>query len=413
MKKGGQLFYKSTMRDAPLAGKTVLVRADYNVPLESDGTIADDFRIRSSIPTIQYLLEKNCKVVIISHLGRPKGRDETCSLEVVATRLEELLESPVQFIDDCVGDKVRMGVKKAQKHSVTLLENLRYYKEEETNDASFAVKLAKDSLAQYFIQDGFGVVHRAHASTAAITQYLPSVGGLLLEKEYNSIEGVMKHPDHPLVAVLGGAKVSDKIAVIEAIEPIADKILIGGAMANTFLAASGAKMGKSKYEGDQTAEVKKIYAIAAAKVGAGNEGSFLQLPNDVAVAKEVSESARRKNVSIHDVDKDEMALDIGDDTIERYVKQIQFARTVIWNGTLGLAELPEFAHGSARIALALAVHPNVVSIIGGGDTADFVLHWDSKNGGSFTHVSTGGGASLELMSGEKLPGIESLLDARR
>jgi len=412
MKKGGQFFHKLTLRDVPLAGKTVLIRADYNVPLEKDGTIADDFRVRSSVPTIKYLLEKNCKVVIISHLGRPEGREEKYSLEVVAQRLEELLEIPVQFVDDCIGDKARMSVKKAQKRSVTLLENLRYYKEEEANDETFAAKLAKDSTAQYFIQDGFGVVHRAHASTDAVTHYLPSIAGLLLEKEYNSIEGVMKQPDHPLVAVLGGAKVSDKIAVIEAIEPIADKILIGGAMANTFLAASGVKMGKSKYENDQTAEVKKIYSIATKKVGTGNEGEFLQLPNDVAVAIEVSDSAVRKNVSIHDVGTNEMALDIGDETIERYVKQIESARTVIWNGTLGLAELPEFAHGSARIALALAVHPRVVSIIGGGDTADFALHWDSKNGASFTHVSTGGGASLELMSGEKLPGIESLLDAR-
>lgn len=412
MKKGGQFFHKLTLRDVPLAGKTVLIRADYNVPLEKDGTIADDFRVRSSVPTIKYLLEKHCKVVIISHLGRPEGREEKYSLEVVARRLEELLETSVQFVDDCVGDKARMSVKKAQKRSVTLLENLRYYKEEEANDETFAAKLAKDSIAQYFVQDGFGVVHRAHASTDAITHYLPSVAGLLLEKEYNSIEGVMKQPDHPLVAILGGAKVSDKIAVIEAIEPIADKILIGGAMANTFLAASGVKMGKSKYENDQTPEVKKIYAIATKKVGAGNEGEFLQLPNDVAVATEVIDSAVRKNVSIHDVGTNEMALDIGDETIERYVKQIQSARTIIWNGTLGLAELPEFAHGSARIALALAVHPCVVSIIGGGDTADFALHWDSKNGASFTHVSTGGGASLELMSGEKLPGIESLLDAR-
>jgi len=412
MKKGGQFFHKLTLSDVPLAGKTVLVRADYNVPLEKDGTIADDFRVRSSVPTIKYLLEKNCKVVIISHLGRPEGREEKYSLGIVASRLEELLETSVQFVDNCIGDKARMSVKKAQKRSVTLLENLRYYKEEESNDEIFAAKIAKDSTAQYFVQDGFGVVHRAHASTDAITHYLPSVAGLLLEKEYNAIEGVMKQPDHPLVAVLGGAKVSDKIAVIEAIEPIADKILIGGAMANTFLAASGVKMGKSKYENDQTTEVKKIYSIATKKVGAGNEGDFLQLPNDVAVATDVNESAVRKNISIHNVANDEMALDIGDETIERYVKQIESARTVIWNGTLGLAEQPEFAHGSARIALALAVHPHVVSIIGGGDTADFALHWDSKNGASFTHVSTGGGASLELMSGEKLPGIESLLDAR-
>lgn len=413
MKKGGQLFYKLTLRDVPLAGKTVLIRADYNVPLEKDGTIADDFRIRSSVPTIKYLLDKNCKVVIISHLGRPEGREEKYSLEVVAQHLEGLLGTPVQFVDECIGDKARMSVKKAQKRSVTLFENLRYYTEEEANDETFAAKLAKDSMAQYFVQDGFGVVHRAHASTDAITHYLPSVAGLLLEREYTSIQGVMKHPEHPLVAVLGGAKVSDKIAVIEAIEPIADKILIGGAMANTFLAASGVDMGKSKCETDQTAEVKKIYSIATAKVGAGKEGDFLQLPNDLAVATTVDEKATRKTVSIHELAKNDMALDIGDETIERYVKQIENARTVIWNGTLGLAELPEFAHGSARIALALAVHPNVVSIIGGGDTADFALHWDSKGGESFSHVSTGGGASLELMSGEKLPGIESLLDAPR
>jgi phosphoglycerate kinase len=411
MTKGGQLFHKRTVRDVPLTGKTVLVRADYNVPLEKDGMIADDFRVLSSLPTLRYLQDKNCKIVIVSHLGRPDGRDKAFSLEIVARRLEELLNVPVQFIDDCIGDKVRIGIKKAPKHSITLLENLRYYDEEEANDMVFASKLAKDSRADYFVQDGFGVVHRAHASTAAITQYLPSVSGLLLEKEYNSIVGVMKHPEHPLVAVLGGAKVSDKIAVIEAIEPIADKILIGGAMANTFLSASGVEMGKSKYENDQKAEVRKIYSIATKKVGAGNEGDFLQLPNDVAVATDARESVLRKNISIHSIGKDEMALDIGDETIERYVKQIESAQTVVWNGTLGLAELPEFAHGSARIALALAVHPNVVSIIGGGDTADFALHWDSKRGGSFTHVSTGGGASLELMSGEKLPGIESLLDA--
>lgn len=408
---GGTYFRKQTLRDVPIRGKTVLVRADYNVPLEKDGTIADDFRIQSSVPTIRHLLEQGCKIVIISHLGRPDGRDASCSLEIVSKRLAELLSTSVTFIDDCIGDKVRMSVKRAPKHSVTLLENLRYYPEEEANDEAFAAKLAKSSMADYFVQDGFGVVHRAHASTAAITMQLPSVAGLLLEKEYTSIENVMKKPDHPLVAVLGGAKVSDKIAVIEAIEPIAEKILIGGAMANTFLSASGVNMGKSKLESDQASEVKKIYKIATEKVGAGNEGAFLQLPSDVAVATDINEHTKRKVASIHDITPDEMALDIGDQTIERYVKQIESAHTVIWNGTLGLAEYPEFAHGSARIALALATHPNVVSVIGGGDTADFVLHWDSKNGGSFTHVSTGGGASLELMSGKKLPGIEALLDA--
>ncbi len=349
--------------------------------------------------------------MIISHLGRPKGRDQSCSLEIVADRLEELLEQEVGFIDDCIGEKVRMSIKKASKTSITLLENLRYYDEEEANDLPFARALKRAANAQYFVQDGFGVVHRAHASTDAITRELPSVAGLLLEKEYTSITNVMKQPEHPFVAVLGGAKVSDKISVIEALEPIADKILIGGAMANTFLRASGVDVGKSKSETDQASEVKKIYQIATKKVGKGNEGSFLQLPNDVATAKSIDVSEKRSITSIRSIQDDDMILDIGDATIERYVNEIQKAKTVIWNGTLGMAELPRFAHGSARIALALAVHPSVVSIIGGGDTADFVLHWDSNRGDSFSHVSTGGGASLELMSGKKLPGVENLLNA--
>lgn len=406
-------FFKQTIKDVPLDGKTVLVRADYNVPLKEDGSIADDFRVRSSVPTLQYLTDRGCKVVIISHLGRPEGRDQSCSLEIVAVRLSELLGQKVQFVDDCIGDKARMSVKRASKGSVTLLENLRYYDEEEANDEGFAAKLAKSSLADYFVQDGFGVAHRAHASTAAITLKLPSVAGLLLEKEYQVVHGAMKQPKHPLVAVLGGAKVSDKISVIEALEPISDKILIGGAMANTFLAASGVAMGKSKLETDQKEQVKKIYRIATEKVGAGHEGEFLQLPSDVAVATEVSDRAKRRVVPIQSIADDELALDIGDETIDRFVRHIQSAKTVIWNGTMGLAELSEFAHGSARVALTLATHPNIVSIIGGGDTADFVLHWDAKDGDSFTHVSTGGGASLELMSGKKLPGVEALLDASK
>ncbi len=405
-------FFKETLVDVPLDNKTVLVRADYNVPLEKDGSIADDYRISSSVPTLQALLKRGCKIVIISHLGRPEGRDKNCSLEVVATRLSELLKTRVSFVDDCIGDKVKMAVKKAPQHSVILLENLRYYPEEEANDAAFAKKLASSSMARYFVQDGFGVVHRAHASTAAITLQLPSVAGMLLEKEYTTITSAMKHPKHPLVAVLGGAKVSDKIEVIEALEPIAEQILIGGAMANTFLAARGINMAKSKFEADQADEVHRIYAKATAKVGETHEDDFLVLPTDLAVASELSEHAKREIVPTGAMPADKMALDIGDATIEKFVDCINNAKTVIWNGTLGMAEYENFAHGSARIALALATHPNIVSIIGGGDTADFALHWDSKNGGSFSHVSTGGGASLELMSGKKLPGIESLLDAR-
>lgn len=404
-------FFKKTIRDVPLSGKTVLVRADYNVPLESDGTIADDFRIEASLPTLRYLLAQKCKVVIISHLGRPKGRDASCSLAPVAERLGQLLDCPVRFIDDCVGDKVRIGVKRAPVGSVIMIENLRFYAEEEANDEQFAAQLAKDSGARYFVQDGFGVVHRAHASTDAITLKLPSVAGLLLEKEYTSITEAMERPAKPLIAVLGGAKVSDKLPLLEALIEKADHIVVGGAMANTILAAGGVAMGRSKIEPGQETEIKRIYARVAEKVGAEKIASFLELPNDLAVGTSVDEKARRRTVGVKAVGTDEYALDIGDQTIERYVQGLDGAATVIWNGTMGMAELPEFSHGSARIALELATHPEITSIIGGGDTADFVRHWDSKNGASFTHVSTGGGASLELMAGKKLPGIEALLDA--
>jgi phosphoglycerate kinase len=406
--KGG--FFKLTVRDVPLDGKTVLVRADYNVPLEADGSIADDFRIRSSLPTLKYLIDRGCKVVIMSHLGRPDGKnDPSASLKIVADRLRELVDVPLKFADDCVGDAVHMMVRRAPRKSIILLENVRFHPEEEQNDSTFAKRLARDSGAEYFVQDGFGVVHRAHASTSAITQWLPGVAGLLIEREYMAIISAMIHPEEPFVAVLGGAKVSDKLPLIEAIIPLASKILIGGAMANTFLEARGIKVGKSKYEANMVSEVDKIYAVAKEKVGEDNLDDFIVLPKDVAVAKEVTDAALRKNVDVEGIGQDELALDIGDKTIEDFVAKIEQAKTVVWNGTLGIAELPEFSHGSARLALALATHPEITSVIGGGDTADFVLHWDSKEGGSFSHVSTGGGASLELMSGKKLPGVEALL----
>lgn len=404
-------FYKKTVRDVPLDGKTVLVRADYNVPQDDKGGIDDDFRIRASLPTLEYLLRRGCKVIIISHLGRPDGKERKYSLEPVADRLAKLMKRPVLFVEDCVGPRVKMAVKKAPPGSVLVLENLRFYEEEEDNDAAFAKKIVEATGARYFVQDGFGVVHRAHASTAAITMELPSVAGLLLEREVATITKAMRHPKLPLVAVLGGAKVSDKLPLIETIIPIASQILIGGAMANTFLAAKGIGIGKSKYEAEQLPEVAKIYELAAKKVGIEKVTDFIVLPTDVAVATEATEDARRKNVKVNGIADDELALDIGNATIEDFARRISEAETVIWNGTLGFAELPAFANGSARLALALASKADITSIIGGGDTADFVRHWDSREGGSFTHVSTGGGASLELMAGEKLPGVESLLDA--
>lgn len=413
METGGQ-FHKRTMMTVPLGGKTVLVRADYNVPLAKDGAVADDFRVRSSLPTIRRLLKDGCKMVIISHLGRPDGtRNSSYTLEPVAARLEELLGVPVRFVDDCIGEKVRMSIKRAPKNSVVLLENLRFYPGEEANDKAFARKLAHDSGAEYFIQDGFGVVHRAHASTAAITQFLPSVAGLLLENEYMSITHAMKSPSRPLVAVLGGAKVSDKIPVIEALVEVADRIVVGGAMANTFLAHRGYKLGASKIEPGMDDIINRIYAAITKKVGVDRVDEFLQLPVDVGMGASLEATATRREVTLPGVPEQEMALDIGVRSIERMLESVRRAKTVIWNGTLGYAEVPAFARASSELAKAIAGHTEVTSIIGGGDTADFAIHWDPKHGDSFTHVSTGGGASLELMSGAKLPGIESLLDARR
>lgn len=404
-------FFKRTIKTVPLEGQTVLVRTDYNVPLGSDGRIADDFRIRASLPTIRQLLKEGCKVVIISHLGRPEGRDPKLSLEPAAQRLAELLNKPVRFVDQTVGDKVKMAAKRAPARSVIVLENLRFDSREEANDEQFARQLAQDSGARYFVQDGFGTVHRAHASYVAITNCLPSVAGYLVEKEYTTITDAMKAPKRPLVVVMGGAKVSDKIPLIKRFVEVADKIIIGGAMANTFLAYKGHDVGKSKVETDQAATLDTIYEAARQKVGADKVDKFIILPVDVAVATEISPDQPRRTVAASDIGKDDIALDIGEASIDAMVAEVEKAKTVIWNGTMGKAELPDFAHGSARLALALATNSAITSIIGGGDTADFVLNWDARKGESFTHVSTGGGASLELMAGEKLPGVESLLDA--
>ena len=405
-------FFKLTIRDVPLDNQVVLVRADYNVPLNKDGTISDDLRIKASLPTLHYLYDHGCKIVIISHMGRPEGRDHTYSLEQVAIRLSELMDHHVEFVDDTIGDKVTQAIKRSGPHSITLLENLRYYKEEEADDEAFAKSIAISTRARYFVQDGFGVVHRAHASTHAITMCIPSVSGLLLEREYQTITTAMQQPRRPLVAVMGGAKISDKIAVIERFVHVADKIIIGGAMADTFLAYKGVHMGASMMETDQKDTLDRIYHAAHEKVG-DSVDDFIILPVDVAVATDISAEAVRKCVGLDNIGDTEKVLDVGDRSITRIVEAVADAKTVIWNGTLGYAELPAFAHGSARLALSLATQPDTISIIGGGDTADFVLKWDSKNGESFSHVSTGGGASLELMAGDKLPGIESLLDARK
>lgn len=405
-------FYKKTMRNVPLDGKVVLVRADYNVPLDAEGVIKDDYRIQCSFPTVKALLERGCTIVLMSHLGRPDGqRNESMSLRPVADRLAQLLQRHVTFIDDCIGDSVSVAVDHADPGSVILLENLRFHPEEEKNDSEFARHLATDSRAAYFVQDGFGVVHRAHASTSAITQFLPSSAGYLLEKEYMTITGVMESPERPMVAVLGGAKISDKIKVVERFVQISDKVIIGGAMANTFLKYRKYPVGTSLVEDGQDEVLDRIYAAVRDKVGDDAVDDFLILPIDVAVAHSTNADERRVEVDRRDVAPDEMILDIGTRSMERIDRELEGVKTVVWNGPLGYTELPQFAQGSARLALFLATHRDVVSVVGGGDTADFVLHWDAEKGASFTHVSTGGGASLELMAGEPMPGIDALMDA--
>ena len=405
-------FSKQTVRDIDVDRQVVLVRVDYNVPLKKDGSIDDDLRIRASLPTIKYLIERQCKLVLMSHLGRPEGRDQSQSLAPVAARLSELLGQSVKFIDDCIGDKVYQTVKHAPCGSVILLENLRYYPQEEADDMEFAKNIAKSTGANLFVQDGFGAAHRAHASTHAITQFLPSFAGLLLEKEVTMINRSMELPARPFVAIIGGAKISDKIDLIKRFIDKADKILIGGAMANTFLKFKRYDMGKSLVESGQDEILREIYDLAAAKVGPENVDDFLVLPKDLAVSTSIDDPNQiRREVSVDKIANDEMALDIGTQAIDQFCDIISTAKTIVWNGPMGIAEKEVFSIGSARIALAIAANNEDVSIVGGGDTADFVLKWSGGDESSFTHISTGGGASMELMSGKKLPGVESLLDA--
>ena len=404
-------FYKRTIDDISIRNKTILLRADYNVPLSDNGRITNEYRLQASLPTLRQLLKHNCKIVIISHLGRPHGkRVEGLSLEPVAKRLSELLGNEVRFIDDTIGHKVKTAIKSSPLGSVTMLENLRFCPGEESNDESFAEALAEDSRAEYFVQDGFSVVHRAHASTEAITHYLPSVAGYLVEREYEFFTTALMQPKRPLVALLGGAKIGDKIQIIKRFIKLADQVIIGGAMANTFLEYNGKVIGKSVYELGQHGIISDIYDAVEKKVGEELADNFLILPSDVAVAGAINATEPRRVVGVNEVSPDDYILDIGPETIERMANAVSRAQTALWNGTLGMTELPEFAHGSARAALALA-ESRGISIIGGGDTVGFVLDWDSRDGASFTHVSTGGGATLDLVAGKKLPGIESLLDA--
>jgi phosphoglycerate kinase len=427
------MFTKKTINDIDLQGKRVLMRADYNVPLNDDGTIGDDYRIQQSVTTIKALLEKGVRLVVCSHLGRPDGRRDTkYSLKPVAARLGELLEQDVQFVDDCIGAEAEKAAAAVQPGQVLLLENVRFHAEEETNDEGFAQQLAK--LGEIFVQDGFGVVHRAHASTDAVTRHLPSVAGLLLEKEVDLITRIMDTPERPLMAIIGGAKIADKIDVLNRFIEIADFIAIGGAMANTFLAAAGVDIAKSKYEANDVPVAKDILAQAREK--AKKERFVFYIPQDGVVASAVDKHARTRIVdweahviaqienypkqppeSSRVIGDDEMILDIGPFSGAFIAGGIQLANTVVWNGTMGVTEtqavsgpVGPFAHGSDLVIDAMLGEygHRPFSWVGGGDTVGYIEQ--RKLTSAFNHLSTGGGASLELMAGRKLPGVEALQD---
>ncbi|MCL2451408.1 phosphoglycerate kinase [Candidatus Saccharibacteria bacterium] len=407
----GTTFPYKTVRDVDVSDKQILIREGYDMPLNEDGTIADDFRIAASLPTLNYLIERGAKIVLISHMGRPGGEiQEKLSLRPVADNLSEKLGRAVKFVPDCVGEAVQLATKNLAPGDVVLLENLRFHGQEERNNRDFAEQLAKDSHADLFVEDGFSVVHRAHASTAAITEFLPSVAGLLLETEYVEIKSAIDDPKRPLTAVLGGAKISDKIPLVKKFVEIADNIVVGGAMANNFLKFRGINVASSKVEPDQDDIIREILDVAEGKFGADFSEKFI-LPSDVAIAPhgDPNEDRIEINLSENPLYGEAKIFDLGANTIDQICEVIRASATVIWNGDLGIDTTPQFSHASSRVALELTKNPHIVSVIGGGDTADFVRDWDAQKGGSFTHVSTGGGASLELMAGDVLPGIAALM----
>ncbi len=389
---------KKTIKDVEVKGKRVLVRVDFNVPMEN-GNVTDDRRIRAALPTIEYLLNQGAGVILMSHLGRPKDApDPKFKMDAVGARLGELLHRPAKKLDDCVGPDVESAVKTMQPGDIILLENTRFHPEEKKNNPDFAAKLA--ALGQVYVNDAFGSAHRAHASTAGVTNTLrPAVAGFLLEKELTYLGGALANPTRPFLAIMGGAKISDKIAVIENLLSKVDSLLIGGGMANTFFVAQGYGVGKSLVEAEAIDTAKKLLAQHSDK---------LILPVDCVIAPEFKADAPANVVSVEEVPDNWMILDIGPATIAHFANRLAAAKTVVWNGPMGVFEFPRFAEGTFAIAKALSGLEEATTIIGGGDSAAAVEQ--SGLADKMSHISTGGGASLEFLEGKILPGVAALDD---
>ena len=391
---------KKTIKDIDLKGKKVLVRCDFNVPMDENKNITDNTRIVAALPTIKYLLENNCAVILCSHLGRPKGEFKPeFSLAPVAKELSKLLDKEVIMAKDVVGEDANKKAKELQAGQVMLLENVRYHREETDNDPEFAKKLA--DMAEIYVNDAFGAAHRAHASTAGVAQYLPAVSGFLIEKELKFLGNALNNPERPFVAILGGAKVSDKIGVIDSLLEKVNTLIIGGGMAYTFFKAQGYEVGNS------LCELDKLDLAREAMEKAKNKGVKLMLPVDTKVGKEFKPDTESKTVAWTEIPADWEGFDIGEKTIEIFSEEIRKAKTVVWNGPVGLFEFDQFAIGTNAIAKVLS-EIDATTIIGGGDSAAAVKKAGLQD--KMTHISTGGGASLEFLEGKKLPGIECLLD---
>ena len=392
---------KKTVKDVDVRSKRVLVRVDYNVPLDANGNVSDDKRITASLPTINYLLEQGARIILCSHLGRPKGEvKKEFSLAPVAKRLKELLPNVnIYFASDCIGEEAQQKAAALKDGEILLLENLRFHKEEEKNDPEFAKKLA--SLAEIYVSDAFGTVHRAHASTAGVAAYLPAVAGFLIGKELSIMGGALENPERPFVAILGGAKVADKIGVITNLLNKCDTLLIGGGMAYTFFKAMGYEIGDSLLDAESIDLAKQLMETAK------DNGVKLLLPVDTVVAKAFAADAEHMTVASNAIPAGWQGLDIGEKTRELFAAEIKNAKTVIWNGPMGVFEFPAFAKGTEAVAKACA-ECGGTTIIGGGDSASAVkkLGYADK----MTHISTGGGASLEFLEGKVLPGVAALND---